>query len=88
MGQMIGILERVDWEDGVSRNICFMRIKVRIDSWLPVFSGFMLRLDDGSRVWIQCRYERIHKLCTRCGLIGHTRGQCMHSMDDIEIMLY
>nr|POF06611.1 hypothetical protein CFP56_17341 [Quercus suber] len=65
-----------------------MRIKVRIDPWLLVFSGFMLRLDDGSRVWIQCRYEQIHKLCTRCGLIGHTRGQCTHNMDDIEIMLY
>nr|POE48964.1 uncharacterized protein CFP56_49428 [Quercus suber] len=88
MGQMMGILERVDWEDRVPRNIRFMRIKVRIDPRLPVFSGFMLRLDDGSRVWIQCRYERIHKLCTRCGLIGHTRGQCTHNMDDIEIMLY
>ena len=88
MDQMMGILERVDWVDRVPRNIRFMRIKVKIDSWLPVFFGFILRLDDGSRVWIQCRYEQIHKLCTRCGLIGHTRGQCTHSMDDIEIMLY
>ena len=88
MGQMMGILEKVDWEDRLPRNICFMHIKVKIDPWLPVFSGFMLRLDDGSRVWIQCRYERIHKLCNRCGLIGHTRGQCTCSMDDIEIMLY
>ena len=66
-----------------------MCIRARTNPWLPVISGFMLRLDDGSRVWIQCRYERIHKLCTRCGLIGHTRGQCTHCMDDIiELMLY
>nr|POE49716.1 hypothetical protein CFP56_31168 [Quercus suber] len=84
----MGLLERVDWEDKIPRNIRFMRVKVRIDLWLPVIVGFMLRLDDGSRVWIRCRYERVHKLCTKCGLIGHTRGQCTHCMEDIEIMLF
>ena len=49
----MGILERVDWEDRVPWNIRFMRIKVQIGPWLLVISGFMLRLDDGSRVWIQ-----------------------------------
>ena len=88
MGQMMGILERVDWEDRLPRNIRFMRVKVRIDPWLLVIAGSMLRLDDGSRVWIRCRYERVHKLCTKCGLIGHSRGQCTHCMDDIEIMLF
>lgn len=84
MGQMMGIVDRVDWEDRIPRNIYFMRIKVRIESidpWLPIIVGFMLRLDDGSRIWM-------HKLCIRCGLIGHTRGQCTHAMDDIELMLY
>ena len=28
------------------------------------------------------------KLCTKCGLIGHTRGQCTRCMEDIEITLY
>lgn len=65
-----------------------MRIKVRVDPWLPVIARFMLRIDEGSSIWIQYRYERVHKLCTRCGLIGHTRRQCTHSMDDVERMLY
>ena len=69
MGHMMGLLERVDWEDKIPRNIRFMRVKVRIDPWLPVIVGFMMRLDDGSRVWIRCGYERVHKLCTKCGLI-------------------
>lgn len=88
MGQMMGILERVDWEDRLPRNIKFMRAKVRIDPWLPVIAGFMLRLDDGSRVWIRCNYERVHKLRTKCGLIGHSQGQCTHCMEDFEIMLF
>lgn len=53
LAEKMGILERVDWEDRVPWNIRFMRIKVQIGPWLLVISGFMLRLDDGSRVWIQ-----------------------------------
>nr|POF00652.1 hypothetical protein CFP56_26220 [Quercus suber] len=32
-------------------------------------------------------YERVHKLCTKCGLIGHARSQCSESMDEVERML-
>lgn len=88
MGQLMGLMERVDWEDKIPRIICFMSIKVRMDPWLPVIVGFMLRLDNGSKVWIQCRYERVHKLCIRCGLIGHTRRYCTHCMEDIELMVF
>lgn len=84
----MGIVERVNWEDRIPRNVRFMRVKVRIDPWVPTIAGFMLRLDDGARVWLQCCYERVHKLCTRCGLIGYTRGQCTYSMDEVEVMLF
>ena len=65
-----------------------MRVKVRIDHWLLVITGFMLKLDDGARTWIQCHYQRVHKLCTRYGLIGHTRGQFTHNMEEVELMLF
>lgn len=68
----MGLMERVDWEDKKPRIVRFMRIKVRIDPCFPIIIGFMLRLDNGSRVWFQCQYERVHKLCIKCGLIGHT----------------
>ena len=87
MGQIMGILERVDWEDYIPRNIRFLRVRVRVDPWMPLTAGFMLRLDDGSRTWVQCRYERVHKLCTQRRLIGHLRSQCNESMDMIERML-
>ena len=29
----------------------------------------------------------MHKLCTKCGLIGHARSQCNESMDEVECML-
>ena len=49
MGQMIGAFKKIDWEERLSRNIRFMRIKVRLNPWLPVISGFMIQLDDGTR---------------------------------------
>uniref|UniRef100_A0A2N9FWA6 CCHC-type domain-containing protein n=1 Tax=Fagus sylvatica TaxID=28930 RepID=A0A2N9FWA6_FAGSY len=88
MGQIMGTYERIDWDAAVPRNIRFMRIRVRMDPWLPLIAGFMLRMDNGDRVWIQCRYERIHKVCTKCGLIGHTRTQCTYIMADIEHLLH
>ena len=88
IGQLMGIFERVDWEDRLPRNIRFIRIRVHTNPWSPLIAGFMLRLDDGSKFWIQCKYERIHKLCNWCGLIGHNKGQCTCSVDDIEMMLF
>ena len=84
MGHLIGYVEKVDWEDYIPRNIRFMQVRVHLDPWMPIISRFILRLDDGSRTWIQCRYEKVHKLCTRCGLIGHTKGQCNESLDEVE----
>ena len=52
-----------------------------------MFFGFMLSLDDGTRTMIQCSYERVHKLYTRCGLIGHTRGQCNENLAEVERLL-
>ena len=74
MGQILGIYERIDWDFTIPRNICFMRVRVRMDPWMPLIAGFMLRVNNGDRVWIQCRYERVHKVCTKCGLIRHTRA--------------
>ena len=48
--QLMGIFERVDWENRIPSEIRFMRIGVRVDPWLTVIVGFMLRMDDGSRV--------------------------------------
>ena len=74
MGHIMGIFEQVDWEDIIPHNIRFMRIRVQINPWMLVISSFVLRLNDGSKFWIQCKYEKVHKLCNKCGLIGHTRS--------------
>ena len=88
MGHIMGNYERIDWDAAVPRNIRFMRIRVCMDPWLPLIAGFLLRLDNRDRVWIQCRYKQVHKVCTKCGLIGHTRTQYTYIMADIEHLLH
>ena len=65
-----------------------MRIRVQINPWMPVISGFVLKLDDGTKIWIQCKYERVYKLCNKYGLTGHVGSQCSQSMDEEEMMLF
>ena len=72
MGHIMGIFEHVDWEDSIPCNIRFMRTRVQINPWMPAILGFVLHLDDGSKIWIQYKYKKVHKLCNKCGLIGHT----------------
>ena len=48
MGQLIGFIKGVDWEDHIPRNIRFMQVCVRLDPWMPITYGFVLHLDDGS----------------------------------------
>lgn len=50
MGQMMGIFKRVDLDDNLPRNIWFIRIKVHMDPWSPLMTGFMLHLDDVAKV--------------------------------------
>ena len=46
----MGTFERIDWEDRIPRKIRFMRIRVRINRWMPVISGFVLKLDNGTKI--------------------------------------
>ena len=72
MGDLIGEYVSMDWRPPFPQNICFLRLQVRIDPWLPLVAGFILKCDDGQYMWIECCYEHIFKICKKCGLIGHS----------------
>ena len=64
-----------------------MRVRVWIDPNTPLMADSMLRRDDGVITWVEFRYERIHTVCMRCGIIGHTAPHCPHLNPDIEKMI-
>uniref|UniRef100_A0A7N2R8K9 CCHC-type domain-containing protein n=1 Tax=Quercus lobata TaxID=97700 RepID=A0A7N2R8K9_QUELO len=87
IGNLLGEFVSIDWQPTFPRNIRFLRIRVKLDPWLPLIAGFILKRDDGQYTWVECRYERVFKICKRCGIIGHARSQCHMDMFDIEELL-
>lgn len=70
--------ERVDVELYVvpAVNIRYMRARIMVNPRNPLIPGFYIRMPNGHRFWVQCRYERMHKFCRRCGRIGHPMNRC------------
>ena len=64
-----------------------MRVRVWIDPNAPLIVGWMLRQDDEVMIWVEFRYEWVHKICKRCGIIGHSTTHYPHLNLNIERMV-
>ncbi|KAF4395281.1 hypothetical protein F8388_001668 [Cannabis sativa] len=53
-----------------------LRFRATIDLNKPIFSGFFLRRQKLKDLWIQYKYERLPKLCFKCGLLTHDQSIC------------
>ena len=85
--QIMGVVTQVDWNEVMLRNLRFMRVKAWINPYAPLIAGGLLLQDDGVMIWIEFRYERVYKICRRCGTIGHTLTHCPHLNLDIKRMI-
>uniref|UniRef100_A0A803QB80 Reverse transcriptase domain-containing protein n=1 Tax=Cannabis sativa TaxID=3483 RepID=A0A803QB80_CANSA len=61
-------------EDAVG--LSTLRFWATIDLNKPIFSGFFLRRQKLKDLWIQYRYERLPKLCFKCGMLTHDQSIC------------
>ncbi|KAI8573802.1 hypothetical protein RHMOL_Rhmol01G0303800 [Rhododendron molle] len=80
LGSAAGHLLHVDWSDIRTRSLDFFRFKVRIHTDEPLIPGAFIELLEGDFHWIQFRYERIFKVCYKCGRIGHSNNTCNRSL--------
>uniref|UniRef100_A0A803QGV3 Reverse transcriptase domain-containing protein n=1 Tax=Cannabis sativa TaxID=3483 RepID=A0A803QGV3_CANSA len=53
-----------------------LRFRATIDLNKPIFLGFFLRRQKLKDLWIQYKYERLPKLCFKCGLLTHDQSVC------------
>ncbi|KAF4385017.1 hypothetical protein F8388_010615 [Cannabis sativa] len=56
-----------------------LRFRATIDLNKPIFSGFYLRRQILNDLWIQYKYEKLPKLCFKCGLLTHEQSTCFKS---------
>ena len=48
-----------------------MRIRVRVDTTLPLSRGRIFTLENGSKGWASFKYERLPNVCYWCGWLDH-----------------
>lgn len=54
----------------------FLRVKVEIDTTVPLRDGFWWTNARGEEKWATIRYERLSDYCYGCGRLGHTSTNC------------
>ncbi|KAF4377991.1 hypothetical protein G4B88_004598 [Cannabis sativa] len=53
-----------------------LRFRATIDLNKPIFSGFFLKRQRLKDLWLQYKYERLPKVCFKCGLLTHDQSSC------------
>uniref|UniRef100_A0A803P5R9 Reverse transcriptase domain-containing protein n=1 Tax=Cannabis sativa TaxID=3483 RepID=A0A803P5R9_CANSA len=53
-----------------------LRFRATIDLNKPLFSGFFLRRQRLKDLWLQYKYEKLPKMCFKCGLLTHDQSLC------------
>lgn len=74
-GRIIGKMGTiVEMEDPITVGIPlrpFLRVRVGIDVYKPIWAGRWLQLPSMEHIWIHFKYERLQGLCYQCGMLGH-----------------
>ncbi|KAM6553867.1 hypothetical protein CsatB_014629 [Cannabis sativa] len=53
-----------------------LRFRARVDVNKPLFSGFFLRRKGIKDLWIQYQYEKLPRICFKCGALSHELKYC------------
>lgn len=75
IARVAGEIDQVDRRRQFPGNGRYVRVSVFINPYEPLAAGVMLRTDDGETKWISFYFERIFKICKKCGIIGHSLGR-------------
>lgn len=77
IGKRAGKFKDVDFiGEGNYQCRLYICIRVDINTTKPLFPGFFLPRPSLSDLWINLKYEKLPKICFRCGLLGHDSRFC------------
>ncbi|KAK9996626.1 hypothetical protein SO802_021312 [Lithocarpus litseifolius] len=54
----------------------FMRVKVTLDTSLPLCHGRLITLGNGNKHWVSFKYECFSNICYWCGRLDHDNKNC------------
>lgn len=65
-----------DFERGSAFGTGTLRFMAHIDINKPLFSGFFMKREKLKDLWLQFEYEKLPKICYKCGVISHEQKFC------------
>lgn len=79
IGSTMGMVEEVETdEDGIGWGK-FLRVRIKFDLHKPIPRGRRVKLK-GKSEWISFHYEKLPRVCSKCGVIKHGRGGCINTL--------
>ncbi|KAL7248092.1 hypothetical protein ACSBR2_002906 [Camellia fascicularis] len=78
IGKLVGVEVPID---GLLLARSFLRIRVEVNTSLPLLRGFLLKRQKPDSIgktdlWVEFKYERLSDFCYDCGRIGHDNKSC------------
>lgn len=58
----------------------YLRVKVELDTTIPLRDGFWWTNTSGVQKWATIRYERLSDYCYGCGRLGHASTNCVEEV--------
>ena len=80
IGGLIGIVIKVDKDDGRDYIGRFLRVKISFDVRESLMQGANVEFPDDGALWIDFRYEGLPNFCLICGKLGHVTRWCKDEM--------
>jgi hypothetical protein len=75
IGSAMGAVEEVETDEDDIGWGKFLRVRIRMDLRKPLPRGRRVKIL-GRSEWVHFQYERLPRICFRCGVIKHGRGGC------------
>lgn len=54
----------------------FVRVRVTLDVYQPLCRGRVIQLEEGGKIWVNFKYERLPNFCYWCGCFDHGDKDC------------
>lgn len=88
LGANIGYVDDVSFPVTGSKTGRFVRVRVHMDTRLPLKRGCMVKMTMDRPFWVEFRYERLPTFCRYCAMVGFlavTKGSSISKMKNSEL---
>lgn len=71
-----GVVDR-STEDLESEGGSYIQVRVTLDVFQILCQGRIIKLDEGEKIWVNFRYERLLNIYYWCGCLNHGDKECV-----------